>query len=157
MTNKISASVDRRAAQQGEAAVSVLEFLRSEPIKALLLKTAQEGIPPAGAVSEPLIEKFGLPAFESPALRQFVGWAIRSVMEENSFIPAAAGINIPNNRLFSKGSTYRYVAQEHQLSPDTLLARILETLTQNELESVKVYIERKLSRRSDRRAKNADE
>ena len=62
---KISASVDRRAAQKGQKAVEILAFLRSEPIKNRLIKAAQDGIPPAGAVSEALIERFGLEIFES--------------------------------------------------------------------------------------------
>ena len=154
MITKISASVDRRAAQKGQKAVEILAFLRSEPIKNRLIKAAQDGIPPAGAVSEALIERFGLEIFESTALRQFVGWAIRSVMDDNSFLPQSAGISIPNDRLFTKGSTYKFVAQEHQLSPESLLVRILETLTVAELEGVRVYIERKLNRRIERQTRN---
>ena len=81
------------------------------------------------------------------------GWAIRAIMEEASFVPASSGINTPNDRLFSKDYTYKYVAREHRLSPEILLARILETLTTAGLEGVKIYVEQKLFRRPARRRK----
>ena len=149
----VSARVDRMAAHHGDFGRQLLEFLRAPQSRQRLIQAAKDGIPPASGVSEDLIQRFGLEAFGSPTTRQFVGWAIRAVMEEASFVPASAGINTPNDRLFSKGSTYKFVAQEHRLSADTLLARILETLTTAELEGVKVYVEQKLSRRVDRRHK----
>jgi hypothetical protein len=153
MNTSISARIERMAAQHGDFGRELLGFLKAPPSRQRLIQAAKDGIPPASAVSEGLVERFGLDAFSSPTTRQFVGWAIRAIMEEANFVPASAGINMPHDRLFRKGSTYKFVAQEHRLSPDTLLARILETLTTAELEGVKVYVEKKLIRRTDRRQK----
>jgi hypothetical protein len=105
----------------------ILELLNAS--RAEMIAVVKQGRPPVTAVSQRLIDAFGDQVKNTP-VKQFVGLAIRTILEEAGFEIAYSGAKIPNDRLFSAGSVYRAHAGHHDATPaDDALERMLCALT----------------------------
>lgn len=116
-----------RAATALSCGKEILELLHAN--RAEMIAVAKQGRPPVTAVSQKLLDAFGDRVKDTP-VKQFVGLAIRAILEEAGFEIAYSGAKIPSDRLFSAGSVYRAQAGHQDVTPvDDALERMLCALT----------------------------
>ena len=106
---------------------SILETLKSA--RNALIGAAKQSRPPVSAVSEILLEKYGAEIKKTP-VRQFVGLAVRAILEEAGFEVAYGGVRINGDPVFRTGSVYR-PRSDHYDAPeaDDPLDRMLKALS----------------------------
>ncbi len=120
-----------RAVLQGER---ILAFVRAPKTQRLLVKAAEEGAPPVTAISRQLLELIGRDAKLVP-VRQFSGLCVRAVLEEQGFEIAETGVRVSKDPIFRTASTYRRISTEKRNRSEDLLARLIETFTDEEVET----------------------
>lgn len=96
----------RRAANNIPNAPEIYTFLQLPTIIEVLEMSADQGDPPIMAVSELLITEFGKATFDHMNIRQFIGMAVKYIMQKQGYIPEDRGVRIPNDLLFTTGTTY---------------------------------------------------
>jgi hypothetical protein len=95
----------------------ILEFIVSPRIRKMLVREAQNGAPPAGAISTRLLRKFGSDEearkrIRTVPVKQFIGMCVRAVLEEEGYRIAQKGVRMYGNELFNTGSVYEPVKAE---------------------------------------------
>jgi hypothetical protein len=108
----------------GEAILGTLNAARAR-----LVAAAKQSRPPVAAVSEILLEKHGEEIKKTP-VRQFVGLAVRAILEEAGFEVAYTGVRINGDPVFRTGSVYRLRTDEDDAPEvDDALDRMMKSLT----------------------------
>jgi hypothetical protein len=120
----------RRAERAATAFVNgeaILATLRTERPK--LVAAAKKSRPPVAAVSEVLLKKHGDEVKLMP-VRQFVGLAVRAILEEAGFEVAYTGVRINGDPVFRTGSVYRLRTDDNDAAEvDDTLDRMMKSLT----------------------------
>jgi hypothetical protein len=108
----------------GEAILGTLNAARAR-----LVAAAKQSRPPVAAVSEILLEKHGDEIKKTP-VRQFVGIAVRAILEEAGFEVAYTGVRINGDPVFRTGSVYKLREDNPAaLEVDDALDRMMKSLT----------------------------
>jgi hypothetical protein len=116
-----------RAATSLVAGEAILATLKNEQTR--LVAAAKQSRPPVAAVSGILMKKHGDTVMELP-VRQFVGLAVRAILEEAGFEVAYTGVRINGDPVFRTGSVYRPRTDDHEApQQDDALERMLRALT----------------------------
>jgi hypothetical protein len=122
---------------------AILEFLRSPPVRKLLVAAAAAGDAPVGPLAALIVKRFRPRLLERPVVRQFVGLAVRSILAEAGYSPVRSGVRVPDNPLFSVGTIYAPTATQ-QPAGDAVLKRFLDTLSRQEIEWTVAYLQGRL-------------
>ena len=93
-----------------------------------MIQAAERALPAVTAVSPTLKKKFPDDMASTP-VRQFVGLAIRSIMEAEGYEVAQQGVRVNDDPLFSVGAVYRKRAIETAEGDDDPLAQMLSGLS----------------------------
>jgi hypothetical protein len=111
----------------------ILRFLKAS--RPELVAAAKLSRPPVGAVSKTLLEKFG-PEIKRLPVKQFVGLAVRAILEDAGFEVAYAGVRISADPIFTTGSVYRLRSEDGQEPPthDDALERMIKALRSDQAE-----------------------
>jgi hypothetical protein len=127
MTSKSMRRAERAAATllKGRDILETLKMHRRE-----LVASAKQQRPPVSAVSQKLLDEFGQDIKRLP-VKQFVGLAVRAILEEAGFDIAYSGVRISDDPVFTSGSVYKVRADESLDAPqsDDALERMLKGLT----------------------------
>lgn len=107
----------------GEAILALLRKSLPE-----MLAAADRSLPAVTAVSAALARKFSADMAHTP-VRQFVGLAIKAIMEEAGYEVAQQGVRINDDPLFTVGAVYRRRAQAQADATDDPLAQMLNALS----------------------------
>lgn len=111
----------------GEAILRTLNAARGR-----LVAAAKRSRPPVAAVSEILLEKHGAEIKRTP-VRQFVGIAVRAILEEAGYEVAYTGVRINGDPVFRTGSVYKLREDNPAaLEVDDALDRMMKYLTPNQ-------------------------
>jgi hypothetical protein len=129
--------------QGGQLGAEILEYLQLPDVQERMIQAADQGTPPAAAISSGLVDRFGLAALDPHTARRFIGYAVRAIMGEAGYEPASAGIRVPRDPLFSTAATYKALPKGVHADADSLLLRFIESLNPDELDRARFYIERK--------------
>jgi hypothetical protein len=120
----------RRAERAAAALVNGQAIL--ETIKAArrdLIAAAKQSRPPVAAVSALLLESHGAEIKQTP-VRQFIGLAVRAILEEAGFDVAYTGVRIKDDPVFRTGSVYRPHTDDNDArEADDALDRMMKALT----------------------------
>jgi hypothetical protein len=109
----------------------ILETMREEETRRLLIGAVEAGQPPVSAISQVLKEKIGLKDAKLMPVKQFAGLCIRAVLEEEGYEVAQAGVRLSNDPIFRTGAVYKKSAAQSAVGHE-LLRRFLATLTDEE-------------------------
>ena len=101
---------------------------------------------PAATVTDGLLSKFGSTQLAPHTVHRFIGTAIRALLEEEGFEVDLTGVRTPRNPLFASASTFRRRRAAIQPAVGSLIKRMLESLTQEELDQIAAYIEERKRR-----------
>lgn len=93
-----------------------------------MVQAAERSLPAVTAVSATLSKKFP-EDMASTSVRQFVGLAIRAIMEGAGYEVAQQGIRVKDDQLFTVGAVYRRRSAEKGALEDDALARMLKALS----------------------------
>lgn len=129
MSSKSMRRAERAATSlvKGEA---ILATLKKEQPR--LVAAAKQSRPPVAAVSGVLLKKHGDAVTELP-VRQFVGLAVRAILEEAGYEVAYTGVRINGDPVFRTGSVYRPRTDDHEApQKDDVLERMLRALTSDQ-------------------------
>ena len=97
----------RRAERAASALVNGTEILDAlKGARRDLVASAKQSRPPVAAVSGMLLERFGAEVKRLP-VRQFIGLAVRAILEDAGFEVAYSGVRINGDPIFASGSVYR--------------------------------------------------
>lgn len=108
----------------GEAILQTLKTARTR-----LIAAAKQSRPPVAAVSTTLLEKHGNEIKQTP-VRQFVGIAVRAILEEAGYEVAYTGVRINGDPVFRTGSVYKLREDNPAaLEVDDALDRMMKSLT----------------------------
>ena len=123
--------VDGRAERAAATLVKgpeILETLKTR--RRDLIASAKQSRPPIAAVSEMLLENFG-PEIKRLPVKQFIGLAVRAILEEAGIEVAYSGVRISDDPVFTSGSVYKVRSNEGNGAPhiDDALERMLKALT----------------------------
>jgi hypothetical protein len=120
----------RRAETAASTLVSGPEILAAlRRARRELIAMAEQSRPPVAAVSQMLLEKFGAEVKRLP-VRQFIGLAVRAILEDAGFEVAYSGVKISEDPIFTSGSVYRNQSDQPR-SPseyDDAFERMLKAL-----------------------------
>jgi hypothetical protein len=134
----------RRSARAVLHGTEILKFVQEPKTRRLLIAAAESGAPAVTAISGKLQELVGPEDARLHPVRQFTGLCIRAVLEEDGFELADAGVRLSNDPVFRTGAVYR--RRDDSDSTD-LLARLVETLTDDEARRVRTLLRRRARRR----------
>jgi hypothetical protein len=131
-------SIDRKlrrsAAALGETGSAILEWLHEPEQRAALVSAAGQGLPSVAGITSAFVAKFGKGAGKTMVLRQFVGRAVKIIMDEEGYVPADTGVKLPGDPVFSTGTCYRKRGEFLPAAGATpLLDRIVAVLSPDEL------------------------
>ena len=123
----------RRAERAATALVNgeaILETLKTARTR--LIAAAKQSRPPVAAVSTTLLEKHGNEIKQTP-VRQFIGLAVRAILEEAGFEVAYTGVRINGDPVFRTGSVYRLRTGDNEAPEATdVFDRMMKSLTPDE-------------------------
>ncbi len=118
------------------AASTILNMLTTEPLRSAMARAADAGVPPATAVSGPLLDAFG-PQITSHRAKRFIGAAVSWVMKGDGFEIVGQPTPVAGDRLFKTATRFRRRPVAHASTGEgagsDLLARIVGTLDTGEL------------------------
>lgn len=133
-----------RKVQRGSRSIvggeELLITLTSGPYIVALEEGAEEGVPPVSKISRMLKERFpdNEPDLKAMPVRQFIGSAVRAILSERGYALDEGGVRIPNDPIFSTGSTYRKIEEEDD--EEDFLERFVEILSPSEMRRLQVLI-----------------
>ena len=110
----------------------IVAFVESQ--KSALVAAAAAGAPPICVVAAPLGERFKS-QMKVPAIRQFVGTAVKAVLEAEGFEVAQTGVRLAPGTIFKTGAVYRKAAavrDEKEAHQRELFAAMVKGLTAEE-------------------------
>lgn len=147
-------SIDRKlrrsAAALGDTGGRILEWLHEPEQRAALVRAADSGLPSVAGISAGFVVKFGKNAGKTMVIRQFVGRAVKIIMDEQGYIPADTGVKLSDDPIFRTGTRYapRNERVEHPAPNGTapLLERFVATLNTDELLQMEQLIQNARSR-----------
>jgi hypothetical protein len=73
-------------------------------------EAARKSVPPVGVVSELLLERYG-PEVKLTPVRQFIGLAVRAILEEEGFEVDQTGVRLNGDPVFRTGAVYRRIIE----------------------------------------------
>ncbi len=130
----IDRKLRRSAAALGGTGSEILEWLHEPAQRAALVQAAESGLPSVAGISPTFVTKFGKDAGRTMVIRQFVGRAVKIIMEEEGYLPADTGVKLPTDQVFRTGTRYRLRGEHEEAGgASTLLSRIVATLNPDEL------------------------
>ena len=150
-----SAQRANRTARALKGGERVFELLRSDESRKLIRQAAEQGVPPIRAVSGLLVQHFGAGHFAATKQRQFVGMAVKSILEEEGFTLDRPRVKFSNDPLFHSGSTYRPADKVGSRATEArtgegqydILGRILRGLTADEAAWAAEFLRRRLRKK----------
>lgn len=116
----------QRAAISLAIGPAIFEILKRE--KPSLIAAAKQSRPPVAAVSAILIKRYGAEVKSTP-VRQFIGLAIRAILEESGYEIFQRGIRISGDPVFRTGAVYRRRVSGSNAPADDALDRMMTSLT----------------------------
>ena len=135
----------RRSSEAVLCGEAILEFLNSK--RASLEHTASRGRAPVTAVSADLQKRFP-DAMKVIAVRQFVGLAVKSILQNHGFEVSQSGVRLPRDPVFSTASLYqkrpRSTSQPGEAQLEDLLGRLVEGLKPSERRTLILILRRSL-------------
>jgi hypothetical protein len=145
------ASIDRKlrrsAAALGDTGSEILQWLHEPEQRAALVHAAERGLPSVAGISSAFVAKFGKNAGKTMVIRQFVGRAVKIIMEEQRYLPADTGVKLPNDQVFRTGTRYSPRSERADADGTTpLLGRIVAALNADELLQLQQLIRKALRR-----------
>ena len=140
----------QRSADAIEGGAELLAFIRSR--KVALVSAAREGRAPVGAISEELMA--GFPTLvRATTVRQFIGTAVKSVLDSAGYEVAQSGVRLPRDPVFTTGSLYRKrpVGKTATIEGRTedLFSRLVESLRTSERRMLIRVLKRSLGEAED--------
>lgn len=137
--------IDRRlrrsAAALGDAGVEILEWLHEPEQRAALIKAADMGLPSVAGISKAFVAEFDKDAGKTMVIRQFVGRAVKNVMEDSGYEPADTGVKLPGDPVFRTGTRYRRRDEQERGDDKTpLLERFVAILGVAELRQLEKLV-----------------
>jgi hypothetical protein len=120
----------------------ILEFMQSASIRERLVRVAESGSVPITSISSELRELVGKNLVKLMPIKQFAGLCVRAVLEEEGFELVETGVTVSNDPVFRTGSVYQRREAGGQ-EPADLLARFIDTLTDNEVARALKLLERR--------------
>ncbi len=114
-----------RSAQAIESGLEIVELIEGE--KAALVRTAKAGLPPVGAISLALQARFP-DQMKAMAVRQFVGTAVKSVLDGAGYEVEQSGVRLIADPVFKTGSVYRKAGGVVNLQAE-VLGQLIEGLS----------------------------
>ena len=140
----------QRAARAVSDGPSILQFIASDEVRPLLVKSATDQQPPVTAISKLLLEKFDGTKIKLLPVRSFVGLCVKAVLEIEGFEVAETGIRVPNDPLFRTGAVYRLAgkkATEGQMSAESdILRAVAQTVTEQQAQSIIAMLQTRFPR-----------
>ncbi|MGV2100182.1 hypothetical protein [Rhizobium sp. 21-4511-3d] len=133
-----------RKAQRGSRSIvggeELLKVLTSGPYITALEAGVEEEVPPVSKISHMLKERFPdeVPDLKAMPVRQFIGSAVRAILSERGYALDESGIRIPNDPIFTTGSTYRKIEEEDD--EEDFLERFVEMLSPSELRRLQILV-----------------
>jgi hypothetical protein len=122
----------------------VFAFLQGEA-RSKLLQAAEAGLVPLAAVSPMLVERFGAEALRAQSMRPFIGIAVSAILEEEGFALVRTGVRLSQDPLFATGAMFERVRDEGRApASHALLARFIDSLTNEELAFAEARIQQRL-------------
>src|ERR1700731_4774801 len=118
-----------RAAASRAIAPAILDPLKGE--RPSLLAAANEPRPPIGAVSKILVKRFGAEVRQT-SVRQFVGLAVRGILEQHGFVVGCRGVRLRGDPVFRSGAIYRPRADGGNAPEADVLERMMRSLSPDE-------------------------
>jgi hypothetical protein len=118
-----------RAATSLPGGAAVLNSLKRQ--QASLVAAAREGRPPVAAISETLLKTFKTDAKEH-AFRQFVGLAVRAILEDAGFEVARTGVRLHGDPIFTTGAVYKKIEQKERRRRSDLPERLVNAFSPEE-------------------------
>jgi hypothetical protein len=125
----------RRAERSARAithGAKILQFIQSLSARQRLVQAAELGAPPVTAISSDLQELVGKDAKLQP-IKQYTGLCVRAVLEEEGFELVQTGVRISKDSVFRTGSVYRRSEKQESQPASDLLARFIQSLTDEEI------------------------
>jgi hypothetical protein len=137
--------IDRRlrrsAAALGDTGVEILEWLHEPEQRAALIKAAETGLPSVAGISKAFVAKFKKDTGKTMVIRQFVGRAVKNIMEDAGYEPADTGVKLSDDPVFRTGTRYRSRnEQERDDDENPLLERFVAILNVAELRQLKKLV-----------------
>jgi hypothetical protein len=133
----------RRVARNVPKGAEVLEFLSGAKGRKLLVATAADGDPPVSAISGELAKILSAKDLKLTPVKQFVGLAVRAVLEEEGYEVARTGVWLGDDPVFSTGAVYQKSAQPRAADADDFLERFVEMLSEAEMGRAVELIQRR--------------
>jgi hypothetical protein len=142
------AAVDRRlrrsAAALGDVGVRIPEWLHQPEQRATLVKAAETGLPSVAGISPAFAAKFGKNAGKAVVIRQFIGRAVKHIMQDEGYVPGDLGVKLPGDKVFKTGTRYRLRGEAvGQGAESPLLERLVSALNPHELRQLEQIVRRK--------------
>jgi hypothetical protein len=117
-----------RAVLHGE---EILQFIQSPRARKHLVQAAELGLPPVTAISSDVQKLVGKRDAKLSPIKQYAGLCIRAVLEEEGFELVQTGVRVSNDPIFRTGSVYQ--RRQQPQPPADLLARLIQSLTEEEI------------------------
>jgi hypothetical protein len=148
----LSISIDRRlrrsAAALGETGLEILAWLHQPEQRAALVKAAELGLPSVAGISSAFADKFGRDAIKAMVVRQFVGRAVKHIMDDEGYAPADPGVKLPGDKVFKTGTRYRRRSELTAVASEApLLERFVAALRPNELHELEQLLRHALEQK----------
>ena len=129
-----------RASQTLVNGPSVLNYLLASTTVATLVAAAEEGVPPVSRISEGLREEFGEIIIKPMPMRQFIGSAVRAILEGHGFEVAERGVRLPTDKVFNSGATYQKIIEQSN-DNTSWVEHFLARLTPDELKRASSFLQ----------------
>jgi hypothetical protein len=126
----------RRAERSARAithGTKILQFVQSPSVRQRLVQAAELGSPPVTAISSDVQKLVGKKDAKLPPIKQYTGLCVRAVLEEEGFELVQTGVRVSKDPIFRTGSVYQRSEKQGSQSASDLLARFLQSLTDEEV------------------------
>ena len=114
-----------RSAQAIDGGPQLFDFIESQ--SAVLKRAANAGLPPVGAISRQLKQRFP-DQMAVMAVRQFVGTAVKSTLESAGYEVEQSGVRLAGDPVFSTGSVYKKSSDTKDIEAD-IFGQLVEGLS----------------------------
>lgn len=132
-----------RAARRVHRGSELLAFLSQPKRRKALIERALIGEPSVSAVSQELVRLLGPKDAKSILIKQFIGRCVSAILEEEGFAVDRSGVWLNDDPMFSTGTVYRKLAEAPHSRSSDLLERLVDVLSQEELDRLYDLIKRR--------------
>jgi hypothetical protein len=130
----------RRTAKGITGGTALLSALTSPRYIALMKTAVEEEVPPVSMISSLLAEELAADAdLMANPVKQFIGMAVKAILEAEGFEVMESGVRITGDRIFKSGTTYQPASGPEE--PDDLLVRFVAMLNVDELQQVQRLVQ----------------